>query len=165
MKIRHIKVSDAEKYLNLCRQTDAESDFLLYEAGERPTTIDEQEKHIKAIVAQENSTIFVVEDNNKLVGYLMAIGGKARRNKHSLYIVISILKSYTGKGIGTSLFKTMEDWAQECNIYRFELGLMATNFAAFALYKKMGFEIEGVKKDAFYVNGEYINEYMMAKFL
>jgi RimJ/RimL family protein N-acetyltransferase len=32
-------------------------------------------------------------------------------------------------------------------------------------YKKMGFEIEGTKRHSLFVNGKYIDEYYMAKFL
>ncbi|WP_175532240.1 hypothetical protein [Paenibacillus sp. yr247] len=36
---------------------------------------------------EENSTIFVAEDTNKLVRYMDVIGGIANRNKHSAYLV------------------------------------------------------------------------------
>lgn len=36
----------------------------------------------------------------------MAVGGNAKRNKHSAYIVMGILGEYRGKGIGAMLFKS-----------------------------------------------------------
>ena len=163
--IRESRVEDAETYLELCKQLDAESDFLLYEEGERETNIVEQKKSIENIIETDNSTILVAEDKKGLIGYLLARGGNARRNKHNLYIALAVKKEYTGKGIGTSLMDQLEKWARERAIKRIELGLMAKNIPALILYKKRGFTLEGVKKSMFYVNGEYIDEYIMAKIL
>jgi RimJ/RimL family protein N-acetyltransferase len=42
---------------------------------------------------------------------------------------------------------------------------MTHNEAGLALYKKMGFKIEGTKKDSLFVDGVYIDEYYMSKLL
>lgn len=42
---------------------------------------------------------------------------------------------------------------------------MENNEAGIALYKKMGFDIEGIKRNSLYVDGQYINEYYMSKLL
>ncbi len=39
---RKIKEGDAEEFLSLCRKVDAETLFMMFEPGERPTTIEEQ---------------------------------------------------------------------------------------------------------------------------
>lgn len=46
---------------------------------------------------------------------------------------------------------------------RLELTVETPNEAAINLYKKSGFVIEGTKKCTMLVNGNYIDEYMMAK--
>ncbi len=165
MHIREVTEQDAERFLRLCKQADAESQFLLFEEDERSTTVEEQRKMIESFVASENSTIFIVENEETFVGYLLARGGAAKRNRHSVYIVIAILQAHTGKGIGTALFAHLEDWARKRSIIRLELGAMEPNTHALALYKKMGFAVEGKKQRAFYMNDTYIDEYMMAKFL
>jgi len=57
------------------------------------------------------------------------------------------------------------EWAQGNNIKRLELTVMKHNQAGIALYKKHGFEIEGIKKSSMLVNGSYVDEYYMAKIL
>jgi RimJ/RimL family protein N-acetyltransferase len=42
---------------------------------------------------------------------------------------------------------------------------MAHNERGIALYKKCGFEIEGMKKKSLYIDGEWIDEYYMGKIL
>nr|WP_275577712.1 GNAT family N-acetyltransferase [Virgibacillus halotolerans] len=164
--IREIMASDAEKFAKLTPQVEASSEYMLWEAGERNVQVEQQLKMIKRIEQKENSTILVAEkDNNKLVGFLMAVGGNAKRNKHSAYIVIGILKDYRGKGIGTNLFEGLEQWAFNHNIHRLELTVVTRNKAGLSLYKKMGFEIEGTKRHSLFIDGEFVDEYDMSKLL
>ena len=98
-----------------------------------------------------------------LIGYLIVVEGNASRTKHSAYLVIGISKGHRGKRIGSQLFKQLDIWAMEHRLHRLELTVMVDNSAGVALYKKNGFEIEGVKKDSLFVNGKYEDEYYMAK--
>ena len=166
MIIREIKALDAEKFAKLTPQVEKNSEYMLWEAGERNVQIEQQLKMIKRIEQKENSTILVAEkENNELVGFLMAVGGNAKRNKHSAYIVIGILKDYRGKGIGTKLFEGLEQWAFNHNIHRLELTVVTRNKAGLSLYKKVGFEIEGTKRHSLFIDGEFVDEYDMSKLL
>ena len=138
---------------------------MLSEPGERTTTMEEQRQKIKNILSQSNQIILVAEHKNQLIGYLGAYGGNFLRNCHSVYLVVGILQAYTGQGIGTQLFEALEEWALTKNIHRLELTVIALNERAIHLYQKMGFEIEGIKKDSLKINGKYVNEYYMAKIL
>ncbi len=95
----------------------------------------------------------------------MAVGGNAKRNKHSAYIVMGILGEYRGKGIGAMLFKKLEQWAFNHNIHRLELTVVTRNKAAISLYKKVGFEIEGTKRHSLFIDSEFVDEYNMSKLL
>jgi RimJ/RimL family protein N-acetyltransferase len=163
--IREIRESDAEEFLNLCKNIDAETQFMMFEPGERPTTIEEQRKGIKDILSRDNQTILVAEKDNQLIGYLAAYGGRCKRNRHSVYLITGILQAFTSQGIGTRLFVELEKWARENNIHRLELTVLVHNEAALALYRKMGFEIEGMKKHSLFINGSFVDEYCMSKLL
>ena len=56
-------------------------------------------------------------------------------------------------------------WGNEIGIHRLELTVMTENRAGVSLYKKMGFEIEGTKKDSLLVDGEYKDEFYMSRIL
>jgi RimJ/RimL family protein N-acetyltransferase len=161
--VREARVTDADKLVRLIQQVETESEFMLMEAGERQMTPEQQGQRIESCKKSENSSIFVAEKDNQLIGYLFAIGGNARRVKHSVYIVIGILKEYRGQGIGTRLFNKLEEWATENNIHRLELTVAASNEPGLALYKKLGFEIEGTKRHSLLISGEFVDEYYMAK--
>ena len=164
-EIRHITENDAQALLALRKAIDAETEFMLFEPGERQTTVEDQRDRLKALLARDNQMIFVAEHEGQLVGFLEAVGGGVRRSRHSVYIVIGIRNTFTDQGIGASLFVAMESWARARKVHRLELTVMAHNERAIHLYRKMGFEIEGTKFHALCVNGDYVNEYCMSKLL
>lgn len=165
MNIRHVCEQDDQMLADLILRIEKESDFMLYEGGERSLDARGINQKIKTVQSQENSTIIVAEDDSKLIGYVMAMGGLARRNRHSAYLVAGLLKDYRNKGIGTKMFQTLLSWAEKKGLHRLELTVIAHNDAAIALYKKMGFKVEGVKRDSLWISGKYVDEYYMARLL
>lgn len=165
MIIREIKLEDATELTNLMKEVEARSDFMLMEPGERKTTPEQQAKLLERIQKQSNATILVAEVDKKLIGYLIAVGGTVKKTKHSAYLAIGILEDYRGKGLGTALFESVEQWAIKNNISRLELTTVTENVAGVALYKKSGFEIEGVKRNSLIINGKPCDEYYMSKLL
>ena len=165
MFIRTIRPDDAEQFLRLRMQLDEETQFMMLEPGERNISLEEQLYQIEQVLSKENQVIFVAEQDDQLIGYLGAIGGDFKRNKHSAEIVIGILQAYTGQGLGSQLFIAMEAWARQKQLHRLELTVMTHNRAGVALYRKRGFEIEGTKRHALVVNGKYVDEFYMAKLL
>lgn len=165
MLIREIKLDDAENLVNLIKKVESESQYMLFESGERNIGPEKQGKRIEAMKKEGNSTIFVAEENDELVGYLIAMGGSAKRNKHSVYLIIGILSGYRGLGVGTKLFKQLEEWTTEHSIHRLELSVVTRNEVGLRLYKKMGFDIEGTKRHSLYIDGEFVDEYYMSKLL
>jgi RimJ/RimL family protein N-acetyltransferase len=161
--IREIREEDSEDFLTLCRQLDGESKFMMLEPGERTTTLEQQKQRIQELNSTENQVIFVAEENGVLAGYLAAMGGRYARNKHEAYIVAGILERFTSQGIGTAFFERLDTWAREHGIHRLELTVMVHNQRGVGLYQKMGFEIEGIKRDSLRVDGVYVDEYYMGK--
>ncbi|SIE69910.1 O-sialoglycoprotein endopeptidase [Mycobacteroides abscessus subsp. abscessus] len=81
--------------------------------------------------------------------------------RHSAALVIGIKKDFRGQGIGYSLFQKLDSWAKEASLYRLELSVVSENENALALYKKAGFEVEGVKKNSLLIDGNYHDEFII----
>ncbi|MGG3523201.1 GNAT family N-acetyltransferase [Bacillus pseudomycoides] len=163
--IRLIEETDAEPFLELCRKIDEETEFMLFKEGERTTTIEQQKSAIKRMSQSSNSAIFVAEIEDELVGYLMAIGGQPKRIRHSVYIVVGVTHENSGKGVGTKLFKELENWAKTFGVIRLELTVRVNNTSAISLYEKLGYEIEGIKRGSCVVDGDLVDSYYMSKIL
>ncbi|WP_425453644.1 hypothetical protein [Oceanobacillus chungangensis] len=98
MIIREIKISDAEKLANLTQQVEGNSEYMLWEAGERNVQIEQQIKMIKSIEQKENSTILVAEkDNDELVGFLLVMGGMLREINTLLILLLEFYRIIEGK--------------------------------------------------------------------
>jgi RimJ/RimL family protein N-acetyltransferase len=165
IEVREAREGDAEAFLDLVTRIDGETDFMLLEAGERTTTVGEQRERIVNILASDNQTLLVASHAGALVGYLAALGGEFRRIRHRAYLVVGVLQDFTGRQIGTRLFTALEMWARRHRIERLELTVRTDNERGIRLYRKMGFEIEGLKRRSLNVKGAYVNEYYMAKIL
>jgi RimJ/RimL family protein N-acetyltransferase len=163
--LRTIREEDAEQFLSLCLQLDEETHFMMLEPGERTTTVEQQRGRIRQVLERSNQTILVAEADGRLVGYLAGLGGEYRRNAKTVHIVIGVLQSYSGQGIGKRLFQALEEWALERGLHRLELTVMTHNQRGIALYQRMGYQVEGVKRDDLFIDGGYIDQYMMAKLL
>lgn len=163
--IRPIQVTDAQAFVDLLNQLDTETSFLLFEPGERQTTAEQWQQRIEDLQRSGESALFVAESAGELVGFLRASGETLQRLRHSLLLVIAIRQAFIGQGIGSRLFLAVEQWARERHLHRLALTVMTHNDRAIALYKKMGFLIEGLHKHSMQVDGTYIDEYTMAKLL
>lgn len=72
MTIREIRVTDAKNFLELRKNLDTESKFMMLEPNERKTTIELEAKYIEDVLKNKLSLILVSEIGNELVGYLSA---------------------------------------------------------------------------------------------
>lgn len=75
---------------------------------------------------------------------------------------IGVLAPYRGQGIGKQLMKTAIDHARLKGLTRIELTVREKNTRAIALYKQMGFVIEGTHKNGVCIDGVYENHIFMA---
>ena len=162
--IREIQIEDAASFLQLSKQLDEETKFMLYEPGERKFTAEQQEQMIHRFIENKYTTIFVAVEEERIVGFILVSGNNIQRKRHVASIVIGILQEYSGRGIGTRLFKEVEKWARLQDVWRLELTVMAHNTRAQALYKKLDLR-KKVSKELLIIDGKNIDEYEMAKLL
>jgi RimJ/RimL family protein N-acetyltransferase len=163
--VRAITEADICEYYELSLKLDEETPFRLYEPGERPRDPDLFFRETAEFLKNPHSNIFVAEKDARLVGCLQATGRTVRRIRHVVSINIAILQVYTGHGLGGKLFGATEEWARQNGIKRLDLSVMLNNIPAQKLYQKLGFVREGIKRGSMFIDGEFIDEYYMCKWL
>jgi RimJ/RimL family protein N-acetyltransferase len=163
--VREITVQDAAAFLDLCLALDQETEFMMLEPGERPSDMAWQERRIQSWLAEANETVLVCAVENELAGFIAVAGGKYRRNRHSAHLVLGVRQKFASQGFGRQLMSAAENWARRQGMHRLELTVMTHNQRAVGLYRKMGYEIEGVRHDSLRVSGTFVDEYAMAKLL
>jgi putative acetyltransferase len=86
------------------------------------------------------------------------------RQRHNAGIGMMVHKDYQGQGIGKRLLETLLDMADNwLMLVRVELGVYTDNEKAIGLYKKFGFEPEGIQRKCAIRNGKYVDSLMMAR--
>lgn len=165
VEYRNVKKEDAGELWEFLKKLDTETDFMMYEPGEREqcTSAAELSWDIEENVENGGDFFRIAVCDGNMVGFLRAERGRFRRISHTAYVVTGILKSHRGQGIGTAFFEQLDTWAAENGIRRLELTVECTNQAARHLYEKSGFVTEGVRREAMCVDGEFVDEWYMAK--
>jgi putative acetyltransferase len=77
------------------------------------------------------------------------------RLSHAATFFLYLEPSCWGKGIGTRAVRFLEDEAKMRGYRRMECMVAATNPNAIRLYERLGYEREGVKRQAFLLNDVY----------
>ena len=106
------------------------------------------------------SLVAISED--RLVGISAVYQYPRPRQKGVGGMMIYIHQDFHGIGLGTEMVGKLLALARQKGFHRIGLEVVEDNEAAVRLYKKFGFEIEGVLKDAYFGKDEkYHNELVM----
>ncbi|TWT25978.1 GNAT family N-acetyltransferase [Planomicrobium sp. CPCC 101110] len=160
--IRKAARTDAEQLVKVMENAE-KSGNMLFNPGERTVSSEAFADYIEAINSKEKSGLFVACENGRVLGYLIAQNDTPQRIAHRAYIVIGVHKDSRGKDIGSNLFIHLEEWAKKAGLHRLDLTVLCENKAAVGLYQKMGFEIEGTKRDSLLIGDRFVDEYYMSK--
>ena len=165
MHVREAIPSDSGRLVAFFRTLYSETDFMLYEPNEFTVNEEHQARRIEEMSRSDSGAMFVCETDNELIGVVFGNRGIARRTRHSLHVVIGVLQSWVGRGVGRALLEALEAWARSRGLHRLELTVDVDNRRAIALYEKCGFDREGVKRHSRKVNGKYSDELYMSKLI
>ena len=123
----------------------------------------EQMRHFVLNNIREGRPQFVVFANDEIAGWCDVLPN-ARRTlcAHCATLGMGLLPGYRGQGIGRELMQRALDAAIAFGFTRIELTVREANVNAIALYRKLGFETEGLHRNAVCIEGSYENTLSMA---
>lgn len=125
----------------------------------------ERVREFQAELIQKGGPIFYAVDDDQVVGWCDVFPESNPRQSHRGGLGMGILPKYRGHGIGSRLLEKVIQRAKEYGLEKIELNVYTSNIAAIGLYRKFGFEDEGVIKKYRKLDGEYFDCLAMAKFL
>lgn len=105
-----------------------------------------------------------VDDRGSVAGWCDIIPVDMEGFRHVGRLGIGVRARDRGHGIGKRLMEAAIAEAPRRGIERIELEVFASNARAAALYRRFGFEMEGVRRRARKLDGVYENLIMMALF-
>ncbi|WP_286228768.1 GNAT family N-acetyltransferase [Neobacillus mesonae] len=163
--VRTVTEEDAKNLSEVRLQCDGETENLDREKGE--AYIDESgfKQIIKNDTESSRNLFLVAEVNNRIEGFSRCEGNKLKRMSHKVEFGVCVLEEYWGYGIGKNLLKESINWADTNEIKKMTLSVLETNEKAINLYKKYGFEVEGIlKNDKILSDGNYYNTILMGRY-
>jgi ribosomal protein S18 acetylase RimI-like enzyme len=101
----------------------------------------------------------------KVVGWCDVFPEENPRQSHRGGLGMGILPEFRGKGIGSKLLQKVIEHSKTFGLEKVELNVYTSNTSAIALYKKFGFEQEGLIKKYRKLDGQYFDCLAMGKFL
>ena len=112
-------------------------------ATEPPARIDDLEQKARTSVEWDGHFVFVLEDGGELVG---SLGMHPSHADGVLTMGMWVLPEWRGRGGGRLLMKAALA-ARPADAHKIELEVFPDNEAALALYRSLGFEQEGLRRD------------------
>jgi ribosomal protein S18 acetylase RimI-like enzyme len=163
--IRPARPYDAAALLELKRQLDRETAFMMYEPGERDSAVQDLAAELAGMGRSANSVVLLAERADQVIGYVQLTGGTLRRSRATAYLVIGVLAHAAGRGTGAELLRQAQAGAAARGLHRLELTVMAHNTRAIRLYERTGFTVEGRRSECLLVDGQFVDELTMALLL
>lgn len=161
VRIRDVVPEDAERLVALRQALFRETDFMLYGPGEYSRTPAEVASHIQQSSRRATNRLLVAEGDGTFAGFLSVEGSLVPRLRHCGHLALGVLRSWWGRGVATGLITEALRWAPTAGISRLELSVMTTNERAIALYERLGFRFEGLRRRAYMVNGAAVDDRIM----
>lgn len=144
--IRLLRLFEIPMFAKLRKDIEKESQHLIAKKGERKQNILYSLATI--LINRKRTHTFIAWDKDKSVGYLSLVFAKFRKYRGNAYLVVALRTAYRGQGIGSRLMETAEAFAKKHGKRRIELEVFAKNKNAIELYEKLGYIVEGIKKNA-----------------
>ena len=162
--IRDAKPADARELNRFIRQIYGNSDHLVTKESEFRTSPFRQRFWIAGKASNPFETCLVATEEGKIVGMLDSWTDRRARVKHVTTFAMSVHPDKVRQGIGISLLHEFIKWvAENPRLEKIELHVHADNTGAVALYEKVGFTIEGMRKRAIkYGENRFIDDILMA---
>lgn len=160
--IRNPVIEDAEKIIEYMNVIGGESDNLLRGANEFELTREQEIERIKRDNGDPDTYMIVGTIDGRIAAIAQIQSSARKRIAHNAELAISVKKEFWRCGVGTAIMQHLINHAKDSGMIRnINLGVKAGNTNARKLYEKFGFEMTGVHKDFFNVNGVFDDEILM----
>lgn len=160
IRIRPARPGDAPKLVALAEAIGREpGDFLLTTDMWRGAA--EERRFIKAVRRTPDAALYVVEDDDEVVGRLSLSRDPHPASPHVADLGLMVAAGHRRRGIGRALLDQAVAWARASEVRKLELHVFPWNEPAISLYESFGFVREGVRRGHFLRDGEDVDAILM----
>ena len=160
--VRPATPNDAQGMMENINAVGAEIDWIITEGVGSDV---EREREWIAQYDGAGSVLYVAEADGRIVGQADVAAGRWPKETHVGTIGVAIQAGWRDAGLGRAMMERVLEWMRDRQFRKACLSVFSTNARAIALYRKLGFEVEGVRKRQFRVRDAWVDEVLMAKWL
>ena len=119
--------------------------------------------YVKSIIDDDTRYDYLIRDlNNKIIGEVV-INEIDYKTSSASYRIAIFDKSNFNKGYGSIASKLVLDFCFDIlDLHRIELEVYSFNKRGIKVYERLGFEIEGIRRDAYFIDNHYHDIIQMA---
>jgi GNAT superfamily N-acetyltransferase len=121
--------------------------------------------HLASIAKTGNEAVLLARAGAEPVGLVTGQRGVHPARRGVVEMGIGVLAPWRGRGIGAALLQGIEVWARKAGCHRMQFPVVASNAPAIALYRKLGYRVEGRLTASAEHGGAKVDELLMAKLL
>jgi RimJ/RimL family protein N-acetyltransferase len=162
--VRPAAPTDAPALVDLASAVASEQEGWLLAESRWRSAADER-RYIRALQRHPDAALLVAElRSGELAGRLSLMRDPHPASSHVADLGVMVAAAHRRLGIGTRLLDAAEGWAADAGISKLELHVFPHNEPAIALYLKLGYVREGLRRAHYRRNdGTYSDVVLMAK--
>jgi RimJ/RimL family protein N-acetyltransferase len=160
--IRSARPGDAAELVRLADAIGAEPEgWLIAERAWR--SVGEERRYLRTIARYPHAAVFVAESDGRVVGRLSLARDPHPASAHVADLGLMVAAAHRRQGIGRALIDKAFEWARASGVRKLELHVFPHNTPALALYERLGFEREGVRKGHYTRGQQELDAILMAR--
>lgn len=158
-RIRHATLGDEDALARLDRDT-----WSTLHAVRPPVQYPDERFFTDRLEPRDH---LVAELDGELVGYLrLGLASPLESNAHVRQIRgLAVAEKARGQGVARALLRAAVEESRRRGARRLTLRVLGHNTPARTLYESEGFAVEGVLPEEFHLNGAYVDDVFMGRFL
>ena len=159
IRLREVRLED---YQSLFRWAN-DRDLRILSAPFRPVSWEEHVSWLKGLLHDRTRELLIIEDSQEAlpIGQIL-LSGISQIHRNSEMSIRIGETSYRGRGFGTQALRLLIEHARkDLGLHRIELTVFPENAPAIRSYEKVGFLLEGMKREAAFIDGRWLDVAIM----
>jgi len=170
ISIRPLEEGDFSAFLDIQRDALRNAPEVFgsdYDWFDALSILSKEQRYEKYMFYPHKYLLGAFAEDGSIVGMIGFSNDKNRSKiKHKGQIWgMYVVPELRGKGLATALVNSVVETAREIDVELIQLAVGTRNVASYELYLRSGFSVYGTEARAMKVDEEYVDEYLMVKFL
>jgi GNAT superfamily N-acetyltransferase len=158
--IRQARESDLTGLVGAIRETIGGGEYV---AAETVADVVEHEGVLLRHNDLESRIFFVATVGDDVVGWVHLKHPELDKLEHTVELTLGVLSTYRGHGIGSHLLERGHEWAADQGFEKVYQSVPASNEDAIAFLTGRSYDAEAVREDHYLIDGDYVDEVMLAR--